>query len=179
MTRSRARITGGVYLLYFLTAMLSTALHGPKLGVYGDALNAISIACYIAVTLFFYAMFKPVNKSLSLIAALFSLAGCAVQVLTNFHLIPSYISPLVFFGPFCILIGHLIIRSTFLPRALGALMVFAGVGWLVYLAPPVASHLRVYIEVLGILAEGLLMLWLLVVGVNVERWKEQARAAGV
>jgi hypothetical protein len=31
-----------------------------------------------------YAMFKPVNESLSLLAALFSLAGCAVQALSNF-----------------------------------------------------------------------------------------------
>jgi hypothetical protein len=58
-------------------------------------------------------------------------------------------------------------------------MVFAGADRLVYLAPPVASHLSVYIEVLGILAEGLLMLWLLVMGVNVERWREQGHAAGV
>jgi Domain of unknown function (DUF4386) len=89
------------------------------------------------------------------------------------------VSPLGFFGPFCILIGYLIIKSTFLPRALGALMVLAGVGWLVYLAPAVARHVSVYIKVLGILAEGLLMLWLLVMGVNVERWNEQARAAGM
>ncbi|MGB8907308.1 MAG: DUF4386 family protein [Candidatus Cybelea sp.] len=164
-----------MYLLYFLTAMFSTTLHGPKLAVYRDALSVISIACYIAVTLFFYAMFKPVNKNLSLLAAVFSLGGCGVQALSNFHFIPSYVSPLVFFGPFCILIGYLIIRSTFLPRALGALMALAGVGWLVYLAPPVAGHLSIYIEVLGILAEGLLMLWLLLMGVNVERWKEQAR----
>ena len=43
--------------------------------------------------------------------------------------------------------------------------------------PPVADHLSSYIEVLGIAAEGLLMLWLLVLGVNVQRWKEQADAA--
>jgi hypothetical protein len=179
MKAPRARVTGLVYLLYFLTAMFSTTLHGPKLAVYGDALNVISIACYVTVTLLFYAMFKPVNKSLSLLAALFGLAGCAVQALSNLHLIPSYVSPLIFFGPFCILIGYLMIMSTFLPRALGALLAFAGAGWLVYLAPPVAHHLSVYIEALGILAEGLVMLWLLVMGVNVARWKEQARAAGV
>jgi hypothetical protein len=158
-----------VYLLYFLTAILSTTLHGPKVAVYGDVLNVVSIACYVAVTLLFYAMFKPVDKSLSLLAALLSLAGCAVQALSNYHLIPPHVSPLIFFAPFCILIGYLVIRSTFLPRFLGALMVLAGVGWLAYLVPPIASHLSVYLEALGILAEGLLMLWLLIFGVTPRR----------
>jgi hypothetical protein len=169
MRAPTARVTGLVYLLYFLTAMFSTTLHGPKLAIYGNALNVISIACYVAVTLLFYAMFKPVNKSLSLLAALFSLAGCAVQALSNFHLIQPLVSPLIFFAPYCILIGYLIIRSTFLPRVLGALMALAGVGWLAYLVPPIASRLSVYLEALGILAEGLLMLWLLVFGVQTPR----------
>lgn len=164
MNALKARVIGLVYLLYFLTAMFSTTLHGPNLAIYGEALNVISIACYVAVTLLFYGMFKPVNKSVSLLAALFGLAGCATQALSNFHLIPSNVSPLIFFGPFNILIGYLIIRSTFLPRILGALMVFSGIGWLAFLVPPVASHFSLYIEALGIAAEGLLMLWLLVFG---------------
>jgi hypothetical protein len=53
-------------------------------------------------------------------------------------------------------------------------MVLAGLGWLIFLSPPLAKYLSLYIEILGILAEGLLMLWLLVKGVNVQRWKEQA-----
>jgi hypothetical protein len=57
-------------------------------------------------------------------------------------------------------------------------MTLAGLGWLAFLSPPLANHLSIYIKVLGILAEGALMLWLLVLGVNVQRWKEQARAAG-
>jgi hypothetical protein len=76
------------------------------------------------------------------------------------------------------MIGYLILRSTFLPRTLGVLMTLAGLGWLAFLSPPLANHLSIYIKVLGILAEGALMLWLLVLGVNVQRWKEQARAAG-
>jgi hypothetical protein len=39
------------------------------------------------------------------------------------------------------------------------------------------QHLSLYIEALGKLAQALLMLWLLVKGVNVQRWQEQANAA--
>jgi len=84
------------------------------------------------------------------------------------------VSPLLFFGPYCLLLGVLILRSTFLPRILGMLMVLAGLGWLAFLSPPLAHSLGTYLKILGILAEGLLMLWLLVRGVNVPRWKEQA-----
>jgi len=55
------------------------------------------------------------------------------------------------------------------------LLVLAGLGWLAFLLPR-ANYLSACIEALGILAEGLLMLWLIVMGVNNQRWKEQARA---
>jgi len=76
------------------------------------------------------------------------------------------------------LIGCLILRSTFLPRFLGVLMALAGLGWMLFLSPPLANNLARYILPLGFVAEFLLMLWLLVKGVNVERWQEQASAAG-
>jgi hypothetical protein len=57
-------------------------------------------------------------------------------------------------------------------------MAFAGLGWVTFLSPPLANHLCPYNLASGILGEGLVMLWLLVMGVNVERWKEQASAAG-
>jgi hypothetical protein len=122
-------------------------------------------------------MFKPVNRSLSLLAAFFSLVGCAKDVLSLFNLAPYGISTLVFFGPYCLLIGYLIFRSTFLPRILGVLMALAGLGWLIFLSP-FANHLSTYLKALGFLAEASLMLWLLVKGVNVQRWKEQASTPG-
>jgi hypothetical protein len=172
----RARITGVVYLLYFLTAVFAEVFVGRGRLVVYDAVNLIAHAFYIAVTLLFYYMFKPVNRSLSLLAALFSLAGCANDVLSLFNLAPHNISSLVFFGPYCLLLGYLIFRSIFLPRILGVLMAFAGLGWLIFLSP-LANHLSTYLKVLGFLAEASLMLWLLVRGVNVQRWKEQAGAA--
>jgi len=173
--RFKARITGVVYLLYFLTAIFAEFLNGRKLIVYSNAANLVAYAFYLVLTLLFYFMFKPVNRYTSFIAALFSLAGCAIGALSLFYPAASRISPLIFFGPYCLLIGYLIFRSAFLPRILGVLMVLAGLGWLAFLLPR-ANYLSACIEALGILAEGLLMLWLIVMGVNNQRWKEQARA---
>jgi hypothetical protein len=97
------------------------------------------------------------------------------------HLVPSYISsvnPLVLFGVYCLLIGYLIFQSTFLPRILGALMAFGGLGWLTFASPGLADYLSPYNLAPGILGEGALTVWLLVFGVNAEQWKEQAGAAG-
>jgi Domain of unknown function (DUF4386) len=172
----RARITGIVYLLYFLTAILGEFLASRKLA-HGDTVNLLAYAFYILLTLLFYALFKPVNRSLSLVAAFFSLFGCTIGILDLLHRAPAHVGALPFFGFYCLLIGALIYKSTFLPRLLGWLMVFAGIGWLAFLFPPVAKHLSLYIEILGILAEASLMLWLLLIGVNVPRWKKLADAA--
>jgi hypothetical protein len=54
-------------------------------------------------------------------------------------------------------------------------MASAGVGWLIFLSP-LENRLSTYLKVLGFVAELSLCLWLLVKGVNVQRWKEQASA---
>jgi Domain of unknown function (DUF4386) len=85
---------------------------------------------------------------------------------------------LVFFGFWCILIGYLIFRSTFLPRILGVLLAISGLGWVTYLYPPVAYHLFMpYIAAASALGEIPLELWLIVMGVNEQRWKEASTAA--
>jgi len=81
---------------------------------------------------------------------------------------------LVFFGFRCALIGYLIYRSTFLPRTIGVLMAFAGLGYLMLLWPPLVNYVAPFNLVLAAPGELSLVMWLLVVGVNVERWKEQA-----
>ncbi len=171
--RFKARIAGVFYLIVFVTGTFALVFVSGRF-----VNNLIATACYIAVTLLFYDLFKPVNRSLSLLAAFFSLVGCAIGVLNLFHLAPFHIHPLVFFGFYCLLIGYLIFRSTFLPRILGALMAFGGLGWLTFLSPPLAKYLSPYNLAPGILGEGALTLWLLVIGVNEQRWKEQASAAG-
>ncbi len=173
MTRSRARATGAVYLLYFLTVMLAAFLVGRVPVVYSNAANLIANAVYIAVTLLLYQMLKPVSRNIALLAVAISIVGCIVQSMSLFHL-GSPQSSLPIFGLFNLTIGYLIVRSTFLPRVLGILMALSGVGWLTVLSPELVKHIGAYVEILGIAAEGFLMLWLLVMGVNVRRWKEQA-----
>ncbi len=84
---------------------------------------------------------------------------------------------LVFFGLWCVLIGYLMFRSRFLPRILGVLLAIDGVGWMLYLWPPLAYRLFPVIAAASGVSEFPLMLWLIVVGVNERRWTEQAAAA--
>lgn len=84
---------------------------------------------------------------------------------------------LVFFGFETLLEGYLIIRSIFLPRALGWLTLAAGIGWLAFLWPPLGYRLFPYIAAVGILGSLATIVWLIVFGVNEERWMDQARVA--
>src|ERR1700734_1940710 len=63
--RFKARITGAVYLLYFVTAIFAEFLASHGHESYGLAVNLISAAFYVAVTVLFYYLFKPVNATLS------------------------------------------------------------------------------------------------------------------
>ena len=222
--RPNARAIGVLYLLYFLTAFFAafltkglvipgdTAATANNLLAHealyrsGYVVDLIANILYIAVTALFYRLFEPVNRNISLLAAFFSLVGCAIQIFGGlFRLAPflvlgnsqlsnvftveqlqamallsltlhteTYKIALVLFACYDLLLGYLIFRSTFLPRLLGALLMFAGVGWLTIVWPPLATALSSYIIALGGLAEILLMLWFLAKGVNVEKWQKLA-----
>lgn len=224
----RARIVGIVYLLYFVTAFVGQGFI-QQVGINGSdavttannlvaheaafragiAFGLISLAFYIALTALFYQVFRPVSRTLSLLAAFFGLVGCTLQasgsvfqgasllivgsgnslgalttdqtqalalVLLKLNSQANAVD-FVFFALFLLINGYLILRSTFLPRFLGVLPMLAGVAGLTVLWPPLANSVALYIDALAGVAEGLLMLWLLVMGVNVQRWKEQADQA--
>lgn len=59
---------------------------------FGLAADLIMLAAYLAVTLLFYVLFKPVNRNLSLLAAFFSLVGIAVLAVNSLN----HVAPLVF-----------------------------------------------------------------------------------
>jgi hypothetical protein len=89
----------------------------------------------------------------------------------------------VFYVGYLLLTGYLIVRSSFLPRILGVLLAFGGLCYLVYsfayfLFPEFAARLVPYIQLPSGIGELSLCLWLLVVGVNVQKWTESAELIG-
>jgi intracellular septation protein A len=134
----KGRAAGGFYLLTIIAGMFAAYTSSNS---YGDAANLISNACYVAVTLLLYRLLKPVNQPISMLAAVFGLITCLLGGLDAIHYHPVHIHYLVFSGFYCLLLGYLIFKSTFLPRFLGVLVALSGVGWLTYLSPHLA-HLH-------------------------------------
>jgi hypothetical protein len=224
----KARAAGAFWLMTILAGMFAF-LAGGKFVVSGAAAatatnimaheplyrwafvsNLIATVCYLAVTLLVYTLLKPVNRDISLLAAFFSLTGCAIgtvscllflapvallggaQYLTVFTVEQLQAQALtflnlsalandmglLFFGLHVLTVGYLIRRSTFLPRILGVLLAITGLCYLTnslanFLSLPFKAYLLPFVAAGGLLGEGSLSLWLLVKGVNVQRWKEQ------
>lgn len=86
---------------------------------------------------------------------------------------------MIFFGFFNAFAGYLIFRSRFMPRIIGALLAFAGVCYLIdyfawIISPELGQRLLRYLIWEGTAGEGSLILWLLIFGVNSERWLERS-----
>lgn len=91
---------------------------------------------------------------------------------------------LMFFGCFCVVIGYLIYKSGYFPKAIGVLMQIAGLCYLansfaLVLAPTLANRLFPAILLPSFVGEASLCLWLLVKGVNVAKWEEKKSALRV
>ena len=226
--RFKARLAGLFYVLTAGTSVFGQLFVLSKLVVGGDptataihilahqpffrlgfGVLLVSIVFSIAMTVLFYELFKPVNRTISLLAAFIHLVGLAImgfgsllqlaplvilgggQYLRVFQVgqlqalaymslqfsAQAFDAFIVFFGFYCILLGYLIFKSKFLPRIVGALIALAGLGYLTFLAKPLANYLAPYNLFPAALGEISLMLWLLIVGVNVQRWNERAAAA--
>jgi hypothetical protein len=85
---------------------------------------------------------------------------------------------LIFFGCGCLVDGYLIFRSSYLPKLIGLLMQLAGLCYLTacfaaLFAPAIADLITPAILIPALIGESAFCLWLLVMGVNVAKWKER------
>jgi len=80
----------------------------------------------------------------------------------------------IFWGLWLLPMGYLIIKSGYIPKILGALMIIAGTGYLIeFVLVFLFPQLDVSIKMFTFWGEVLLPLWLLIKGVNVEQWKNR------
>src|SRR6266516_4563799 len=227
--RAKGRIAGACYLAIFVAGEIYSVLV-PSTGLLnnndaatidyivshqtafwaGYPFLLLVVAFRLIVMLLFYELFKPVNKSISLLAVYFNIAATTMQAVTCIFLLTPlillggehdltaftpdqlhalalvamklyhlcYTIALALFGCYDLLIGYLAFKSTFLPRPIGVLMCITGLGWLTFFIPPIAAYLLPYNVIIAGLGEGSMILWLLVMGVNSQRWNERASAAG-
>jgi Domain of unknown function (DUF4386) len=85
---------------------------------------------------------------------------------------------LAFFGFEALFNGYLVFRSTFLPRVLGILSMVGGLGWLTFLYPPLGYRLFLYLAAFALLGSAAMIFWLIVFGVDAERWWARNGAVG-
>jgi hypothetical protein len=88
---------------------------------------------------------------------------------------------MLIYGVAAVIRGYLIFRSGYLPRALGVLLALAGLGFIsknftLVLAPAYASDLLLLPMFLTVVA---LTAWLLIRGVNIQKWEAMTRGNNV
>jgi len=218
-----ARTAGVLYLITIIAGGFAEAFVRQGLTVYGDAAataqNILAseqiyrlgfvadLVCLICggplLTVILYILFKPVNKSISLLGLIIgSVAGAVMaanlihqfapllllhntsyqktfsieqlQTLSLFFLnlqSQGYNISLFLFAFYFPIIGYLIYRSNFLPKILGIIYTFAGVGYLInslawFLFPHLASVLFPYVLLPAFVGEASMCVWLIVKGVK-------------
>src|SRR5688500_20317228 len=80
--KMKARAAGFFWLMTFVTGT-SALIFDTRSGVVTASL--LATASYIGATLFIYAVLKPVNRKLSLVAAVVSIVGCALGAVWRLH----------------------------------------------------------------------------------------------
>ena len=159
-----------VVVLYVLLRPVSR-----NLALLAVCFNLVSIAVEAVAGLNLVAALFPLGKAEYLAAfppeQLDAMASLAIK--SHGH---GFGVALIFFGCECLVLGTMIFKSGFLPKAIGVLMQIAGWCYLVnsfalILSPRLAGLLFPAILLPAFVGEASLCLWLLVKGVNVEKWK--------
>lgn len=143
-------------------------------------LNLGGVAVWCIVLLFEYAALLLVSGAdyLSVFQAdqLQALAMLSLRLYQNGFMIAQILLNLWLFP-----LGYLVFKSGFLPRILGILLIIDGLAMLIwffqfFFFPGYEAISSIGLAV-SFIAEGLLCLWLLIKGVNVEQWEKRAAEA--
>jgi len=233
--RKAAKVAGFGYLIVFILGGFTNFIARDNLIVPGDAAitannilaseslfrmgiagGVIVLVADAVIAWALYIFLKPVNKSLSLIAAWFRLLFVAIAGINLLNLLivllllsgADYLTVFetgqlqaqvmlflgahdygiiiswVFFGLHIFLLGYLILKSDYIPRILGVLLIVSSLGYFInsfasFLSSNYANNEAnlLVVAVPAILAELSLTLWLLIKGVKVQQQDNHAPAS--
>jgi hypothetical protein len=166
----------------------------------GFTLYMLEMSAQIAQVVLLFLLLKPVSRRVATLALVFGLVGCTIKTFSRvFYVVPLFVltgTPgvftadqlpsvamlllnvndhgagvaLGFFGIESVLEGWLILKSTFLPRWLGAFSIVCGAGWLTFLTPTLGYAAFNVVAPLALLGSIVMIGWLLVKGVDDQRW---------
>jgi len=165
-------------------AMIYFALLRPvslELSILAALLRVVSVAVQAVAVLQLDLALSPLTNA-AFTAAFTSDQRAALATLAVRAHSHGYTLALLIVGAAFLVHGRLIVRSTFLPKVLGVLIQIAGVGYLVngftlFVAPSFAGRAFLVIMLPVFIGETSLSLWLLIKGVNAERWHKAADSA--
>ncbi len=227
-----ARIAGALYLIITVAAVIAHFVIPAQFIVPGDAaataanitnaeslfrigtigMELIILLSEIVLSVVLYILFKPVNKTLSLLAAVSRIAMTTIHGLNllNYYFAlqllkgGDYLAAfgqeqvnalatlfldahsigfaigIAFLVPHVLILGYLIYKSGYFPKVLGILFVAAGIGYLIdtiglLLLPSYTTTPGLIAMVIAV-AEISFPIWLLVKGVNEDRWQSRTVA---
>ena len=169
----------------------------PELWRVGIALNVVMQLCDVPVMLILFLLLSPVDRNVALLALLFNVVQTVTLVANQLTLVAAgLLAPsqaalsdvaieayaygealgLVFFGFALLGVGYLVRHAGYLPWVIGLLVQIGGLAYIVssfllLVAPDVAS---IVFLIPAFVAELSLALWLLLKGINVERWDRRS-----
>lgn len=173
-----------------------------RLGLLG---SLVMMLAFIVYALLLYRLLQPVNRSHAVLMLALALVSVPIYMLSQVNLFAALplasaglheqvslflelhrlgnLIAAIFFGLWLIPLGLLVLRSGFLPRFLGILLLVGSPGYVIvfvqaFLFPGYQRTLwsNPFLVITHV-AEGALMLWLLIRGVNAAEWERRAATA--
>jgi hypothetical protein len=165
-----------------------------RFGIVSDLIGQVF---HILLVLALYELLKTVNKNQALLMVILGLVPVPIAMLNQlnqFAVLPllnsadysqvmfflnlhnqGVLIAQIFWGLWLFPLGYLVFKSGYIPGILGVLLMIAGLGYLMdsfgkFLLP----NYDLTISMFTFIGEVLFLLWILIKGVNVEKWKERA-----
>jgi hypothetical protein len=149
-------LVGLVYVAFLLLSFAGGQLRSVPLQLVANATGFV-----LAVLL--YRLFGPADPRIALALVPLALIHYVIQAVGQVRADAGILRlGLLPFAVYLIVLGYLIVQSTFAPVALGVLIVLAGAGWLIAVVPGAPTWSTVAVVTFGIIAEAALAIWLLI-----------------